>query len=113
MRALYRGPEGSGGDRFGFLGTVGTAGLRHFAAGTLVSVRNRPAAEAPAPDLIDGTLQVAGTVRGQHEIPFAGGLTPHEPHRVRAGNHPETSGRIWTPVVPHTRVGLRDFQDFR
>jgi hypothetical protein len=82
-RALYRGPEGSGGDLFGCSDTVGTVRLRQFAAETHVSVRNvaRPVASATPP------------ARGANgECP-----APHKNDRPRPGRiavfaSPSTSG---------------------
>jgi hypothetical protein len=79
-RALYRGPEGSGGDLFGCLGTVGTA---RQSLGTPVSVRNQPVRRSCRPSHPQRVAPTASVRRHVRNIDVARDKIVVSPRRSR------------------------------
>jgi hypothetical protein len=100
-RALYRGPEGSGGDLFGCSDTVGKARLRQFAAGTRERTEppGRPVPPHQPPPPRGRTASAPAPRKNDRPRPWTRSLTSprrsrpaprfrYEPLRPRAGGNP-------------------------
>jgi hypothetical protein len=100
-RALYRGPEGSGGDLFGCSGTVGTARL---SLGTPVSVRNQPVRRSCRPSHPQRVAPTASARRHVRNIDVALATIVVSPRRSVPAR-----GFRRAPLRPGQRDACSDF----